>query len=224
MALSFARDLPFGRCVGIALPRDDEAARLDALADSLPAGERAHAATLRPARRATWVGGRVALRAALGDLGLEAGPILSTARGAPALPPGIAGSVSHKESVAVALAARADGATLGVDVEIDRPSKTDIASRVLTDGEQLRLAETLPAAARARVVLVAFSAKEAIYKALDPWVRRHVSFLEVEIARARDGRLTATLAPRAGEGPFSVELHEEPLPGLILVAARVRLL
>ena len=66
-------------------------------------------------------------------------------------------------------------------------------------------------------MLVAFATKEAIYKALDPWLGRYIAFGEVEI----EGR-GATLAPRAGEPAFTIELDEVPLAGHILVTARVQ--
>jgi len=74
-------------------------------------------------------------------------------------------------------------------------------------------------------VLLRFSAKEAIYKAVDPWVHRFVGFQEASVACAPDGALTGRLALVKGEGPFAVELHRarvEDEDGLILVAARVR--
>jgi 4'-phosphopantetheinyl transferase EntD len=220
----FSRDAAFGRLVAVPLPAADDAAALEALAAALRPEERVHAGALG-ARRATWIGGRVALRAALDALGVAAGPLLATPRGAPALPQGVAASISHKDTLAVALAARAPGGeTLGLDVELEptvRPPRADIAPRVLTPGERARV-DPLAPAARTREVLLSFAAKEAIYKALDPWVQRFVSFQEVELARAIDGALAATLRLRDGEGPFSIELREELAPGLILVTARVR--
>jgi 4'-phosphopantetheinyl transferase EntD len=213
----FSRDSAFGRLVAMPLPARDEAALLPE--------ERAHADGLPEARRATWVGGRLALRAALDALGVTAGPLLATPRGAPALPAGVAGSISHKETLAVALAARAPGGeTLGIDVELEpalRAPRADIAPKILTPVELARV-DALAPAERAREVRVAFAAKEAVYKALDPWVQRFVSFQEVEIARGSDGALSGMLRLRDGEGPFSLELHEDPAPGLILVTARVR--
>jgi enterobactin synthetase component D len=223
-----AVDLPFGRLVGVALPAETDVEAMGALAAALLPEERAHAAALPPARRATWTGGRVALRAALADVGVTAGPLFATPRGAPALPAGAAGSISHKPALALALAARvaADApTTLGIDLEIDidrmRAPRVDIARHVLTSAERAR-ADALPPATRAREVLVAFAAKEAIYKALDPWVRRFVSFGEVELARHADGALEAALSLRTGEGPFCVELDEVPWDGFLVVAARVR--
>ncbi|HEY6475178.1 MAG TPA: 4'-phosphopantetheinyl transferase superfamily protein [Polyangia bacterium] len=225
MTMAFERlfllELPFGLCAGVSLPTGDFA---------LPAGlhpdEAAFARALPEARRAGWVGGRVALRAAF-DAAKIAVPnaILSTPRGAPLLPPDAVGSVSHKRTVAVALAAPAatPSATVGIDVEEIRPLRTDIAPRVLTPQE---LAD-LPTAGPTRdiAVLVSFSAKEAIYKALDPWVQRFVAFDEATVNREPDGTFGARLTLARGEGPFSVEIHQArgaDTDGLIVVAARIR--
>ena len=182
-------------------------------------------------RRASFIGGRVALRTAIAALGADAGdaaspalPILSTPRGAPALPSGYVGSVSHKRELAVAIVARAEPTprtTLGIDVEIPRPLRTDIAPRVLTDDERAALAGLDPAARDAEV-LFRFAAKEAIYKALDPWVQRLVSFQEVEIVTAPNGGRQARLALARGEGPFRVDLYDIGAgDDLVLVVAEV---
>ncbi len=226
----FVRELPFGICVGISLPpiagdrqrRDDEPFGLPAV---LHADEAKFALGLSPPRRAGWVGGRVALRAALAALGFDApAPILATRRGAPLLAPGAVGSVSHKSDFAVALVARAaaaPGATLGIDVEVVRSFRHDIAGHVLTPDERAALPPDGPA--RDAEVLRLFSAKEAIYKALDPWVQRFVSFQEAMVAHADppDAGLVARLVLAQNEGPFAVELHDVSDADLILVAARI---
>jgi 4'-phosphopantetheinyl transferase EntD len=193
-------DLPEGVCVGVPIPADPPPGWDSEL---LPA-ERAFAAALAPARRLTWVAGRIALRAALAGVGLDVGPILPDDHGAPALPPEARGSVSHKRRLAVAIAARTDdvaGACLGIDLEEEVPPRFDLARRVLTPEERRRLPEEDPA--RWRALLVHFSLKEALYKAVHPFVRRHVSFQEVSIGDPRaDGETLVTLALRGGEGPF----------------------
>jgi 4'-phosphopantetheinyl transferase EntD len=215
---------PFGRLAVLDLPAEDDALALERLGAALPAEELAHAREFAPPRRHSWVGGRAALRAALVDLGVASGPVLATPRGAPALPAGVLGSIAHKRTIAVALAALApQGAsprdvTLGVDVELDRALHFDISERVLTEAERRHVA-TLASEARPRAVLRAFSAKEAVYKALDPWLRRFVAFSEVELELdAGHARFT----PRAGEPAFAIELHEEPLAGHLLLTARVQ--
>jgi phosphopantetheine--protein transferase-like protein len=144
--------------------------------------------------------------AALGAGDAEAArPILQTPRGGAGAPPGFVASVSHKREIAVAIAARAEPTprtTIGIDVEIPRSLRIDIAPRVLTPVERAEIAG-LDQVARDAEVLLRFAAKEAIYKALDPWVRRLVSFQEVEIAARRAGgarcgsRSPATTAVRA---------------------------
>jgi enterobactin synthetase component D len=222
----FVRDLPFGTCVGISLPAIDREGGGDPfdLPPGLHADEVGFARGLAPVRRAGWVGGRLALRAALAAIGVDAAaPILATRRGAPALPPGAVGSVSHKSDLAVALAARTGGvpaATLGIDVEVVRPLRQDIARHVLTPDERAALPPAGPA--RDAAVLLLFSAKEAIYKALDPWVQRFVSFQEATIVRTPPPQagLVVRLALSRDEGPFAVELHDASTADVILVAAR----
>jgi 4'-phosphopantetheinyl transferase EntD len=195
-------DLPHGRCVGVAIPADvDEAV--------LRAEERAFAAQLSEARRPTWTAGRVALRTALEDLVIDAGPLLATDRGAPRLPATAAGSISHKEALAVGLAAR-DSARLGIDLELVAPLRVDIARRVLAPEEQTAVAGLGPEA-RAREVLLRLSCKEAIYKALDPFVRRYVGFHEVTVEPQADGTASTTATLAHGEGPFTIEVRWQPI-------------
>ncbi len=202
----FAATLPFGLCVGVALP-PGPVPESD-WAPLLHPDERVFARDLREARRTAWVGGRLALRGALEAAGLAApGAILATDRGAPRLPPDALGSISHKTALAIAMAApaRAPAVTIGIDLEELRPLRADVAERVLTAAEQAAL--PAPGPERDACVLRAFSAKEAIYKALDPWVRRFVGFHEAEVTFA-GGRPRARLALALGEGPFTVELHD----------------
>jgi 4'-phosphopantetheinyl transferase EntD len=211
--------------VGVALPDDDAwAGQGGPLPDALAPDDAVVARALSGARRAWWVGGRVALRAALAAAGArDIGALGRDARGAPVVPSGFVGSISHKRTIAAALAAPADGdlpATIGVDVEVPRPLRQDIGRLVLTARERTALAG-LAGAARDRELVRLFSAKEAIYKALDPWVRRFVSFQEVEIETASGAALDARLALSGGEGPFAVTLEDASDGDLILVAARV---
>lgn len=145
---------------------------LDAALAALPAPERAHAGRLGERRRREFVIGRAALHAALGD---PEAPIPSDDRGAPVLPAGWVGSVSHKGALAAAIVAPAGGGRVGIDLERAAPPRVDIARRVLTPREQAALPD------RGRAVTLRFSIKEAIYKAIDPYLRRYVGFTEVEL-------------------------------------------
>ena len=219
----FDLTLAHGRCVAVAFDA------IDALGSSkestLGDEEKAYAATLGERRRRTWIGGRLALREALAREGIAHGSILSTPRGAPLLPEGVTGSVSHKDDLAVALVARArtggDDARIGVDVEVDAPRKHDVSSYVLTEDEVAELA-SLDAADKQRAVLLRFSAKESIYKAIDPFVQRYVSFKEAHVTPADDGSARVVMSLRPEEGAFDVEVRWLRRDGLILTTARAR--
>ncbi len=216
--IAFDLTLEHGRCVGVTLPEAAEA--VDALAETLAAAERARAFDLPIPRRRTWTGGRAAMREALGRLGFPADAVATDDRGAPVLPPGVRGSITHKERIAAAMVALESSACVGVDVEMDIARSHDIASRVLRDAERAELVG-LDAAGRAREVLLRFSAKEAIYKALDPFVRRYVDFKEMSVSPRPGGAALVTPYLREGEGPFAIEVRWRRFDGIVLTTARI---
>jgi len=138
---------------------------------------------------------------------------------------GFVGSVSHKRRIAVALAAPDDGAGLGVDVEVAAAIKHDISRKILTTAE-LAAVDARSPEERWRGVVVRFSIKEAIYKAVDPFVRRYVGFKEAEVDAGPDGEgvrvAAARLSMERGEGPFAVEATWVELAGHFISTARVR--
>jgi enterobactin synthetase component D len=217
--IAFDLALEHGRCVGVRIPAGDAA--LDALAEgALSPEERSRAAGMPGPRRRTWVGGRAAMREALARLGLVPAAVPSDDRGAPVLPAGVSGSVTHKEGLAAALVAREPLARVGVDLELDIVRSQDIATRVLTAGEIAEIAH-LDTNDRAREVLLRFSAKEAVYKALDPFVRRYVGFREVAVSPREDGTALVTPGLPANEGAFVIEVRWRRFDGIVLTTARV---
>ncbi len=179
---------------------------------ALPAAERAHAQTLSGSRRRELVAGRAALHTTLRELAPELAdaPILADDRGAPILPSGWFGSVSHKGTRAAALIAPEGDARIGVDLELARPSRQDIARRILTAREQEALTD------RGLGVTLRFSIKEAIYKAVDPFVRRYVAFTEVELDLA-EGTAHVT-----SELPLAIETTWREHAGFWLATARAK--
>ncbi len=222
--------------MGIRIPTGVEQDNLLTLAPGL-AGlsdeERTFLESLSVARKPTWLAGRIALHEALRDLGLDAGPILSTKRGAPELPESVTGSISHKRTLAVALAARKSGGlSVGVDLEPAPclpPSpndpgwdnRPDISSRVMTSEELAALA-ALPEPLRRREVVLCFSIKEALYKALNPLVGRYVSVQEATVLPHLDGSVAVTLALTQNEGPFVAEARWSEIDGHLLTTAALR--
>jgi len=218
--LAFDVQLKHGTCIGVRVPADDEA--VHRLARTLLRPEEvAYADALTPIVRRSWVGGRVALRQALARLGIDAPPVLPNDRKAPGLPAGIAASITHKEGVAAALVAREPVAQVGVDLELVVPRTYDIARRVLTADELAEIASWSDAD-RDQEVLLRFSAKEAIYKALDPFVRRFVGFQEVSVRPRPDGGATVRAALARGEGPFTIDVTWRRFDGVVLTTARVQ--
>jgi enterobactin synthetase component D len=185
-AVAFERSWPCGLCVAVSFP-EDSSAITPVVTARLHPEEAGHAATLHPRRQPTWIAGRLALRAALVGLGAPPDPILPDDRGAPRVPAGLVGSISHKQRLAVGLASRECGWTVGVDVEQRHMGQQDITRRVLTEAECAGL-DGLDAEARGQAVMLRFSLKESIYKAIDPHVRRYVGFHEVDVVVLPDGR------------------------------------
>ena len=176
---------------------------------TLPPEEQAHAQTLAEIRRREHVGGRFALHHALADFTT---PIAVSDRGAPVLPPGWTGSVSHKGTRAAAIVAAFDKAHVGLDLERAAPPKIDIARRILTPREQSALAgDDLE---RGRAVTLRFAIKEAIYKAVDPYVRRYVGFTEVELDLDGEACIVHTALP------FAIEATWREHEGFWLATAR----
>jgi enterobactin synthetase component D len=152
------------------------------------------ASTMPAHRRATFLAGRTALRSAtrIAAPALDLPPLLSDHRGAPLLPNGVLGSISHKRTRAVAAALADARGHVGIDLEIrarvedlDRPS---IATRILT-ARELDDIRGLDRLAHRDATLLRFALKEAIYKAIDPIVQRYVGFTEVELDVRADGQV-----------------------------------
>lgn len=195
-------------------PVDDETLR------ALDPKEIEYARTLRGYRQVQFVGGRIALHQAASQIVGRHGPILPDDRGAPRMPKGLIGSASHKSDLAIGMVRRADGRSLGVDLEDYSPARMGIVSHVLTPAEQNDI-ESLPEDRRWIEVLLRFSIKESIYKAIDPFVRRYVGFDEAEVTLDLQGKADVKLHLKNGEGPFDVQARYEWLFGRIVTSVRI---
>jgi 4'-phosphopantetheinyl transferase EntD len=154
---------------------------------------------VEPPEASTFAAGRRALCEALGET-IEIG---RDDRGAPVVPRGH-GSIAHKAGPErVIAAAIAADHLVGIDLERAHAPRQPIERRILTPRELAVLGDD-----RRQVSLV-FAIKEAIYKAVDPVVRRYVGFTEVEV----------DLATRAVTSALPVDIdvwwtelsHPEPL-------------
>jgi 4'-phosphopantetheinyl transferase EntD len=211
---------PFGVLVGVQIPTEKTPVPASVLRSLRPA-ERAYAEGLVGFRQMSWVGGRIAMHKALGALGMGQGDVLTGAYGEPILPKNSTGSISHKDGLAVALAARASHGHVGVDLETSGGPARNVASKVL-GAEELMHIQSLPEDRQWPETLMLFSIKEAVYKALFPYVKRYVDFQEAHVALDFNGPCTVLLNLENGEGPFRVEARLHWLGDRILSAVRIR--
>lgn len=233
---------PHGTCVAVRLPDREEAQSCaldaecgDTLLSSLllPAGElhldeESHLRSLQLPRQVLFAGGRLALRRALQSLAVaHAGPVLPDEHGAPALPDGLLGSISHTDGLAVALVSNSPDAraAVGVDVEsASRPASLRIAPRILAAKELPSLGRLAGMSEHTELTL-RFSLKEALYKALHPLVLRPIRWHSVVAHPAADGSCTldwSELERQAGI-TMHVEARWREHAGYFITTARARL-
>ena len=74
-----------------------------------------------------------------------------------------------------------------------------LARRLLTENEQKRLGSLNDLCSKEDEVLLRFSLKEAVYKAIHPFLLRPVGFMEVEVDPNIDGTATLTFLLKGGE-------------------------
>jgi 4'-phosphopantetheinyl transferase EntD len=171
---------------------------------SLPESERTCVIRAVEKRRAEFSTGRFLAADGLRQLGVDTFPVERGAHNEPLWPAGIVGSISHGCGICVVALARSDVTQfIGVDVESVTADVTSVRELVMTKQEH-------PATAPDEQVRITFCAKEAVYKAIFPQVRRFVDFTEVALhfdpasgsfaARSDDERLDRIL--RRGRGRF----------------------
>lgn len=216
---AFLAALPHGVVAGVHLPDSPEPVPEEVLAE-LPPAEREHARSLGGYRQTSFVGGRLALGEVFAELGLRRVPVLPDEHGAPTLPTGLVGSVSHKRDLAVAIVARGRPG-LGVDLEDTDRERPGVATRVLRP-EELTEVEALPPERRWTETAVRFSLKEAVYKALHPFVLRYVGFGEVAIRTTPEGHDHVTPHLQPGDGPFHFDAKHTWVDGRVLSTVRIR--
>jgi len=148
-------------------------------------------------RRCEFAAGRACARRILERLGFINCAIPRGNDGEPVWPYGITGSISHSHTWCAAAAGPADEISgLGLDIETIARVHPSIARKVLTPEESASLADKTPDAMRASLA-IAFSAKEAVYKCLHPFIGRHMGFQD------------AVIIPDHDQGTFKTVLTEK---------------
>lgn len=127
-------------------------------------------------RRLEFAAGRHAARKALKLIGQSNCPISKGQYGQPMFPDGLIGSITHTESLAVAIVGTANNQRgIGVDLELVQRFKPDLSDAVLTPIELRHVNDENQLAAH-------FSAKEAAYKAIFTTLGKVIGFQDVELS------------------------------------------
>ncbi|KAA2227758.1 4'-phosphopantetheinyl transferase family protein [Pseudomonas brenneri] len=180
-------------------------------------------------RQAEFLAGRLCARSALQRLeGLDFIPAIGEDR-APVWPGHISGSITHSTGHAAAIVGhKAQWRGLGMDLEnllsLERAER--LAGEILTPDEMQRMAAG-PREQIAQWVTLTFSAKESLFKALYPIVRKRFYFEHAEVVEWSDSgflrlRLLTDLSSewcygKELEGQFAV--NEGQLLSLVAVGA-----
>lgn len=149
-------------------------------------------------RRREFAAGRLLAHGLLEAVGAPRSPLLPDADRVPSWPQGVVGSITHCQSLcAVAVAPAAQWSGLGLDVEPAAPMDEALLPMILRDAERARIA-ALPDAIRPLGGILAFSIKEAVYKAIYPQCRVFLDFQQVELAfEGEDGFVADVLVAGA---------------------------
>lgn len=149
-------------------------------------------------RRAEFVAGRHAARAALGGIGLPVESLLIGAHRQPLPPARAVLSITHDEQLAVAVAAQAEHwFGLGVDLADTAPLPANLIETVCNAGDLLGLASGESEADRGKLV---FCLKEALFKTIfaqvGNWMNFSQSTLDIDLTRGHYGALIVDEAGR----------------------------
>ncbi|MGM3193393.1 4'-phosphopantetheinyl transferase family protein [Dickeya dadantii subsp. dieffenbachiae] len=149
-----------------------------------------------PKRRAEYLAGRYLAKAVLSRLGVNDYVLTSAADRSPQWPERIAGSLSHNVDSVLCAAhqCRHDGSCVGLDIEtrMDVERANNLWPGIADEIEYDWLHSHNPISF-ASMLTLSFSAKESLYKALYPQVKRYFDFLDVRMVGLDTVRQTFTL-------------------------------
>lgn len=154
-----------------------------------------------PRRRAEFLAGRLCAMLALRAIG--APPKVGRAGRAPVWPPGATGSIAHAGGRAIAVAARRP-ARLGVDCEtlLTPQAAAEIGPLILRDAEWRLRPEAMETA---HFLTLAFSAKEALYKALSDSLDEIPDFHAARVTGVAPGRIRLAGFGREAEIAYAMD-------------------
>ena len=170
-------------------------------------------------RQAEYLAGRVCAAQALTALNCD-NPIVHTADDrVPIWPVDTFGSITHTKDIAAAIAGVKHGATaVGIDVEkLMKDSKeTKLQTYILREDEKTQFNELGEQVTHPLSVI--FSAKESIYKALYPFVKKYFGFDKARLIAFDETRVTFEIMHNLSEQVqmgFKVNVHYQLIDDLV---------
>ncbi len=162
-----------------------------------------------PERRGEFARGRACAREAMARLGFVDAPrqpILRAGARAPRWPEGLVGAISHSHGwAAAAVSWRRLYTGVGLDVERPHAAKPSLVDRIGLP-EEAGWLDSVPPAGRPRAFALLFSAKESIYKALNPASGVFLGYHDARVAFPQD------VADATAKAPESAQPVESALP------------
>lgn len=163
-------------------------------------------------RQAEFITGRLLAQEALGKHQIRSHIVRQNSDGSPAWPEGIRGSISHKKELAIAAVTR-ESDFIGIDLEnlITDKNARKLAKRIVNEQEQ-DLMEATDISFGENFTRI-FSAKEALYKAIYPSVRRYLPFSICQVTAISNDVLTLQLIPDICQeiqrnAPFNIQTFD----------------
>ncbi|MFG2994501.1 4'-phosphopantetheinyl transferase [Streptomyces sp. NPDC048257] len=164
-----------------------------------PAESEALGTARHEGRRREFTTVRHCARRALAELGVPPVAVLPGERGAPVWPHGVVGSMTHSTGYrAAAVASAGRVRAVGIDAEPHEALPTGVLGAVSRTEERERLAVLAAGCPQVHWDRLLFCAKEAVYKAWFPMVRRRLGF----------GDASVSFDGVAGAGTFRAQITE----------------
>ena len=146
-------------------------------------------------RKSDYLAGRIAAKFAFSEVGCDNWILENDKSGCPRFPKGVLGSISHSCRNAICLVAEDKvGIGVGVDIEHIIPSHSlkSISSQVAKHEEFDLLVHQNESFTMAEATTLIFSAKESLFKALFPSLRRYFGFEQASLCRLNSHTKTMT--------------------------------
>lgn len=140
-------------------------------------------------RQAEFIAGRYCAQHALNQI--IASPVVPARHpdtGQPDWPQGLCGSISHSHGWAAAVVSRQqDWLALGLDIErCIASTRAERLHKAVLRQSELELFDSINNWTFAEFITCVFSAKESLFKALNPLTQRYFGFLDAEVIKLED--------------------------------------